>query len=54
VPDFMTFLYEVHDGHFGGFGFSKSSNAVGRVLVFGFSFAFAFVNDLLGMMGGLS
>ena len=44
----MTFLYEVHDGHFGGFIFSKSVKSVGRVLVF--DLGFAFVNDL-GMMG---
>jgi len=47
----MTFLYEVHDGHFGGIVCSKSERSVGRVLVF--DFGFAFVNDFLGMMWGI-
>ena len=47
----MTFLYEVHDGHCGDFIFSKSVESVGRVLVF--DSGIAFVNDFLGMMGGL-
>lgn len=46
VPDFMICRDDEQCGHFGGLGFSKSSNEVVKVLVFGFGLAFVLDFDM--------